>query len=409
MSYGIMRVQKMTKGSVRGIQLHDQRTKDVSHTNHDIDYARTNLNYDLHNSNDIDFNKAVADRINSLKLTKTVRKDAIVMAQCLVTSDKPFFDKMTPEQTQKFFKDSYEFVKERYGAENIISAVVHMDEATPHMHVNFVPVTEDGRLSAKTILNRMDLIKSHDDFFKVIGKPYGLERGERSDDWKEHLSVAEFKKQTHQAELKNLDDKINALKDVLKPLEADFSLVDKLQNLKTYSVDSGALKACDAKIFDEMKSGAINELKLQIKLMDAEIKINKNSELQLENDVIKAENSKLKEIKNKTSILNVRLKEYFDIYPEALAAYRELFKKELELDKLQRELEQKKKKSDELGKLITAGETKHIPEFNTLERQKASLLDEIKKAKQEVENQTEKVSNLQEPKLSAPESAPERE
>jgi len=113
MSYAIIRIQKMTSGCVKGIQLHDQREKDHSNTNPDIDFSKSGQNEDLHNPGKIDYNHRVKQRIQELHLPKAVRKDAIVMCQCLVTSDKQFFDKMPPNEQKRFFQDSYDFIKNR--------------------------------------------------------------------------------------------------------------------------------------------------------------------------------------------------------------------------------------------------------------------------------------------------------
>ncbi|MCQ4866712.1 plasmid recombination protein, partial [Pseudoflavonifractor phocaeensis] len=63
---------------------------------------------------------------------------------------------------------------------NIVSAVVHMDEKTPHLHLVFVPLTEDNRLCAKEIIgNRANLTKWQDDFHAYMVEKYpDLERGE---------------------------------------------------------------------------------------------------------------------------------------------------------------------------------------------------------------------------------------
>ena len=171
MSYGIVRVQKFSSGSVKGIEIHDRREKEgVIHTNKDIDWSRTDQNYDLHPAQNTSFQKAVKHRIHQLNLPKAVRKDAVVMAQVLVTSDHKFFEWMPPQEIQKFFSDSYHFRADRYGAENIVSATVHLDERTPHMHFNFVPVTTDGRLSAKDILTRKSLIEQQTEFLSRWAK-----------------------------------------------------------------------------------------------------------------------------------------------------------------------------------------------------------------------------------------------
>jgi len=196
MSCGIVRVQKFSAGSVKGIEIHDRRDKDFSHTNKDIDFERSKENYDLHQGNEgKTFYSASKERIDGLHLKKAVRKDAVVMAQVLVTSDKAFFDGLSEGETKQFFRDSYEFLCNRYGKENAISATVHMDERTPHMHFNFVPVTADGRLSAKDVLTRKSLTEQQTAFFEQVGKAYGLKRGEPKDSGKRriHLKTDEYK------------------------------------------------------------------------------------------------------------------------------------------------------------------------------------------------------------------------
>lgn len=227
LSYGIVRVQKFKAGSVKGIEIHDRRDKEHSHTNKDIDFEKSKDNYDLHQREGT-FRQNIKSRIEQLDLKKAVRKDAVVMAQVLVTSDKEFFDRLTPGQTKEFFKESYEFLKNRYGAENIISSTVHIDEKTPHMHFNFVPVTDDGRLSAKSILNRKDLILQHDDFYQEIGKSWGLDRGER-EGTKKHLEVAEYKKVTTLKEVEVLEQQKDILQSDLNALQSDLAKLEKVQ------------------------------------------------------------------------------------------------------------------------------------------------------------------------------------
>ena len=212
MSYGIIRIQKMTAGSVRGIQIHDRREKEgISHTNKDIDWARTKNNYDLCPAQNKNFGKAVRDRIGQLDLKKAVRKDAVVMAQALVTSDSFFFQSMDKGQQQKFFKECYEFLKNQYGEKNIISATVHLDERTPHMHFNFVPVTEDNRLCAKDIFTPKTLTQLQEGFYNELGKKYGLSRGQQGSKTI-HLETAELKRITLEKDIDQLQSRLEQLK-----------------------------------------------------------------------------------------------------------------------------------------------------------------------------------------------------
>lgn len=195
MSYAVVRVQKMTAGSVKGIEIHDRREKDHSNTNPDIDFSKSKENYDLCPAGNVNYSQAVKERIASLHLKKAVRKDAVVMAQVIVTSDSKFFENASTDYTREFFQKAYDFLAKRYGEENVISATVHMDERTPHMHFNFVPVTSDGRLCAKDILTPKTLTEQQDAFYEQVGKPYGLQRGEPKDSGKRrtHFETAEFK------------------------------------------------------------------------------------------------------------------------------------------------------------------------------------------------------------------------
>lgn len=177
-SYGILRLQKFTAGSCRGIEIHDLRKKKgVSNTNLDINWLDSYKNYDLCPEKNTNFYATCKNKIAKLNLKKAVRKDAIVMSQFLVTSDSDFFNGITPAEQEQFFLDSYNFIANRYGAENIVSAIVHLDEKTPHMHINLVPITPDGRLSAKKLFTRTSLSQLQTDFFNSVGEKYGLERG----------------------------------------------------------------------------------------------------------------------------------------------------------------------------------------------------------------------------------------
>src|SRR5699024_4872032 len=79
-----------------------------------------------------------------------------------------------PEGSQKqFFEETYDFLSERYGEENVIAGVVHNDETTPHMHFAFMPVTYDEKrerekVSAKEVLNRNELKSFHLDLQNVL-------------------------------------------------------------------------------------------------------------------------------------------------------------------------------------------------------------------------------------------------
>lgn len=217
LSYIVCHMQKFTKGSVKGIEIHNQREKNISHSNPDIDFNRTALNYDLHNENDINFHQVINERIKSLELKKAVRKDAIVMCSFIVSSDQSFFANLSETRQKQFFKDSYDFLKNRYGEDNVIAANIHLDETTPHMHFSIVPATSDGRLSAKSIFTKTELQKIQTEIYENVGRKYGLERGKEGSDNK-HINIIDLKKATREKELARLDEQINEKKSNMEKL-----------------------------------------------------------------------------------------------------------------------------------------------------------------------------------------------
>ena len=274
----------MTIGTVKGIQIHDQREKEFSHTNSDIDFSKSNLNEDLYNSKNINYNHEIKNKIKKLNLTRAVRKDAIVMCQSLITSDKPFFDKLSSQEQKQFFKDSFEFVKETYGEKNIISANIHYDEKTPHMHINFVPITKDGRLCAKDLFKRVDLIKLHDNFSKHCKEHgYDLERGESKGDLKKHLSVEDFKIKTKQEELgKNkiefnkANNELNVKFKRLKNLTTNISSLEQTSVKKSFIGSKVTLQEDDYnKILKLAEKAVLNETALnKLKQVNASLERN---------------------------------------------------------------------------------------------------------------------------------------
>lgn len=179
MSYAIFRTQKMKSTVIDKCQRHNQR-ENKNYSNKDINFNKTNLNYDLHNNKSIvyidEINKKIKERYTG---TKAIRKDAVLNVECLITSDSEFFKTIGSDETKRFFKESYEFIKSEFGKENIIYANVHMDETTPHMHLGFTPITSDGRLSAKEWLDgKKKLTELQDKFFSYLtNKKFNLDRG----------------------------------------------------------------------------------------------------------------------------------------------------------------------------------------------------------------------------------------
>lgn len=207
--YGICRVEKYTAGDVTGIQKHDRREAIESKSNPDIDYKRTYLNYDLSKQdNSESFRKKVKNIINRLNLKRKLRNDANVMCQLMCTASPEFFEGKSPEEIREYFVECYNFLSKKYGKDNIVSAIVHMDEKTPHMHFNFVPVTKDKRVSSRDLFSPTSLTELQTQMHLEVFSKYGLDRGETKKDKRRHYTTQVYKAITIQ---KEIDEKTRIL------------------------------------------------------------------------------------------------------------------------------------------------------------------------------------------------------
>ena len=246
MSYAICRIDKCSSShDITGIQIHDRRERKHSNSNPDIDFERSSLNYSLcSNADNSSFNSYIDQQIAERYTgKKAIRKDAVRMVQVLFTSDTEFFSRITAEQQREYFQSCYEWASKRWGSNNIISADVHLDEQTPHMHLNFVPLTADGRLSAKECVGNGSkaLQQLQDDFYKTVGKPYGLERGSRADlengeKPRRHQKVAEYKADTNYY-LNQAKDALNSLKKETETLSDEFNALQTAYNALQANID----------------------------------------------------------------------------------------------------------------------------------------------------------------------------
>lgn len=241
MSYTVVRMQKMKSHNLKGMQFHNQRER-KSQTNEDINEERSHENYDLKNEENIDYNERVKEIIDSQKVsTRKTRKDAVLVNELLITSDRNFFEQLDPGEQKRFFEESYEMLSERYGKQNIAYATVHMDENTPHMHLGVVPMRE-GRLQGKNVFNRQELLWLQDNFPKHMQeKGYDLERGEKGSK-REHLETQDFKKQTLEKEIylleKNLENKKDELSAYSNEVDSDLK-VQARRAMKNVEVSTG--------------------------------------------------------------------------------------------------------------------------------------------------------------------------
>ncbi len=206
--YAILRFAKYKGPELSGIETHNERTKEKYTSNPDVDPNRTHLNFHLITPSRK--YRAEAERQISEAGCRT-RTDSVRMVEALVTATPDFFKGKKKAEIKAYFQEALEFIQKHQATETIISAVVHMDEKTPHMHLCFVPLTQDGRLSAKDILsNKKRLVQWQDKFWEHMVKKFPvLERGESASvTGRDHIPPRVFKEMTR---LTKQAEKLDAL------------------------------------------------------------------------------------------------------------------------------------------------------------------------------------------------------
>lgn len=203
----IMRTEKRKRTDLGGIQKENTRT--TTEYNNKVSPGMDILNVTLRESNNW-----LRDIDNEIKTAGArTRSNSVLALDTLYTASSEFFQGKTNEENDTFFRDCLKFHERHFG--HIISAVIHYDETTPHLHVISVPLTQDGRLSARDVIgNKAKMSKAQDEFFEQVGKGYGLERGIHMDgqEKKKHISAQEH-------ELREIRQKIARGQEELEAVE----------------------------------------------------------------------------------------------------------------------------------------------------------------------------------------------
>lgn len=262
MSLCAVHMQKMKMSAMGGIQSHNQREHE-SRKNKEIDYEKSKYNTDTVLNDSMNYYGAVKDRIAELNLPKAVRKDAVVYCSFIVSSDREFFESLGKQEyihrenennesiaiglyeplpfeyineeyredciregATRFFEKATEFFQERYGEENVLNGTIHFDEYTPHMHLGLVPVTADGRLSAKEIFTPLELKQLQTEFAEKVGARFALERGKEGSE-ATHLDELSYKIKKRTEQLEKLNENVERLERNCKDLEKQAESLNK--------------------------------------------------------------------------------------------------------------------------------------------------------------------------------------
>ena len=192
MSYQQLHAGKVKLNGLAGIRHHLLDRERVK-TNPDIDLSRSQLNHPIEDLSPENLIRDVRLRIKQLQLKRKPRTDAVGLEDFIIGASADFMLQLGTEQRKQYFADSLHFFQHRYGKENVMYCFCHLDEHNPHVHIGVIPVTPDGRLSARDLFNPKSLEKLQTDFHREVAQHYGLERGEHHA--RNYLELNQFKLQ----------------------------------------------------------------------------------------------------------------------------------------------------------------------------------------------------------------------
>ena len=271
-------------GQLALIYRHNER-KNTNYSNKDINKQNSIKNYSIKSIN-TSYQKAFKILKEQYNLKGQIKKVSNVMCELIITSDKYFFDLIGENETKRYFQMAYDFVKDyqNLGEQYIVSAKVHLDETTPHLHIVFIPVIHKlDRKSGKMIdkiscsefwKGKDSYKKLQDSFYKCVkDNGFDLERGKSNN--LEHLSTEKLKQITNYENIK-YELKNNKIKEV-----DNTNLQMVVAQNKKLVVYTNKLKSYLAKSFKAMER--VDNLQVE------------NKDLKQENYELKQENKRLKE------------------------------------------------------------------------------------------------------------------
>lgn len=358
------------KGSTGGLQRHNEREPGQRHSNKNIKPDRTKDNIFLKPKDDRTYGERVDDRLEAgYRGAKAIRKDAVKMVEATVQLGGDI-TKESEETQIEALKEAYEELKEMYGEENIISAVIHVDETTPHLHCDFVPLTKRGNLSAKDVIgDKKKMRRTQEKFLEAMQERVPRAKFARLEPEKAQfngLDQALYEKMT--ASIKEREDKLCDREDYIEDQEIKLeNKEEQLNQLKeTLEAKENEIRARERQV-EKDEDGIVFD---RAEITRKEQKLAEHAqELREQEDAIADTASKLTD---KTRELNLRAED-LDGREEALQRAEGLAeaRRAQELENARQEAERIKEDAREEAKGIIARATARASEM--MERAKETL------------------------------------
>lgn len=310
MSYAIIRNAKYKSENLKGIYRHNER-KNTNYSNKNIDRDKSYLNYSL-KTPQFTYEKEFQRIRKEYNLKGQIKTVSNIVCEYIITSDKAFFDTIGEDETKRYFETAYKFVCQykNLGEQYILSAKVHMDEETPHMHLVFIPVihitdkkgNNIDKIACSEFWKAKDSYRQLQNAFHsyIAANGFNLERGNPSE--RVHLSVEDYKKIT------NFENTKTVLKDIKLeiPETPDVKSFGKLVRNRDEKIQELVVEPRDKMIKELQEQNSLLYLTLQSQVNTVE----RASKYEKERKSIMCENRELKEkCENMEKDYSVKLKE----------------------------------------------------------------------------------------------------
>ena len=204
--YCIMRMEKRKRQDISGLQREATRT--AVEYNNQVTPGLDIYNQELVHSDD--WLASIQHEIDTAGAK--VRSNSVLALDTIYTASSEFFKLHDSQAIDEYFRDCLDYHRRRYG--HVVSAIVHYDEQTPHMHIMSVPLTQDGRLSAREIVGgRAQMAHAQDMFFEQVGQRYELQRGVHMDgpEKRSHVSAQQYRLQELQVQVQHEEHRLAQL------------------------------------------------------------------------------------------------------------------------------------------------------------------------------------------------------
>ncbi|WP_283706842.1 MobV family relaxase [Clostridium perfringens] len=279
--------QKNKMSDVKGKENEQERKGFIR--NKDIDLSKTHLNYDLVESN-LNLYQRVKKRVEEVRENSRIQKNSVVDVSNIITLNKEQFEEWGEDKSKEYFREVYNYFCDEFGKENVVSAKVHMDETTPHMHLHFVPI-KDGKLQCRSVLNQSRFNKVHTNAPKYLQeKGFNVVRGNGKTKERGNIdNIHEYKK-----EIENILS--NELKNLKIDLEAHRGALNEILDLEHLEYKKTLLTG-EIKVKNDMFDSMVNSIK-NLTIENNDLKEN-----------LKSKDKKIEKIENELKSMDFKLTE----------------------------------------------------------------------------------------------------